>query len=431
MLENYVGSARAFFVVSVSLCCVQGSVRGSSMERSRITFEAPASGGTLTLTEARRSAVCVSLVTSPGESRESVATRLAALVNESDPFEWAGDSFRPGHRALLLAAGGTLNGFPGPQRGGIYILAGTERGLGIPPPPTSLSCTYHSQDNRIILRWLNPADGFDSIAIVRNGATCALLQDGRLTRYETDRKGEWQENRVNICVVGYRGDVPSNAAGITFDFVQNAQEELAGNPFTGGVAPNWTAWSANGKLDAIRLEQGEKRRIVGKRRSQFPYPVKAADKVFFQLIRTSSATTTGGVWRKFLGLIPGHTYRVSVRLNTLAMDQEKQTWAFAFHAACNAPDGAELSEAQLAGSAALPDGSTGPEAGQIAAYGPDLTTKGQWVERHTGDTQPGRKIGDITLPPDVDTITLWFRYSGPNTSGVGFDWVQIQDLSSP
>ncbi|GAI80678.1 unnamed protein product [marine sediment metagenome] len=51
---------------------------------------------------------------------------------------------------------------------------------------------------------------------------------------------------------------------------------------------------------------------------------------------------SAGVKRKFLGLTPGHTYRVSARLNTLEMDSGQGDWSVSLHAAYNPPGGADL-----------------------------------------------------------------------------------------
>jgi hypothetical protein len=142
-------------------------------------------------------------------------------------------------------------------------------------------------------------------------------------------------------------------------------------------------------------------------------------------------TFCGGVSRRFLGLTPGHTYRVSARLNTLETKREGN-WSFSFHAAYNPASGEDLTPAQMAGSAALPDQSTGPTAGQIAKYDAKATTVGVWFERASDTAGSGKVIGDITLPAEgVSSLTVWFRLEGKEVTNaaVGIDSVTIEDLS--
>jgi len=111
------------------------------------------------------------------------------------------------------------------------------------------------------------------------------------------------------------------------------------------------------------------------------------------------------------------------------MDSTQRDWSFSLHASHNAPDRSDLTLKQLSGLDALPDGSKGAEAGRIALYEPGLTTNGTWEERSTGKKWRGLVAPDITLPPGVDTITVWVRHTGSDSNGVGIDWVKIEDLS--
>jgi len=152
------------------------------------------------------------------------------------------------------------------------------------------------------------------------------------------------------------------------------------------------------------------------------------DKPLFQIIQTTQSGVQGGVWRRFLGLKPGHTYKVEVRLNTLQMDLCTNSWSLSFHAAYDNPGGSGLTVDQFAGIAPLPDGSKGSEAGRIALYGLGETTKGKWVKRSTDKLGSGLEIKNITLPKDVTSITVWLRHSGADSTGVGMDWVKLEDV---
>ena len=41
----------------------------------------------------------------------------------------------------------------------------------------------------------------------------------------------------------------------------------------------------------------------------------------------------------------------------------------------------------------------------------------------------GNAISDIALPANVNTITVWLRHSGENSTGVGLDRLRVEDLS--
>lgn len=275
-------------------------------------------------------------------------------------------------------------------------------------------------------------------------------------RLTFERKGR-DISDMDFCVVGFRGDTPSNAAAIHLS--NNAQDELFGYPFTNGIAPNWVAWSTAEDPDAAKFQQvsnlwpkrpgpmhkthddasaesyrdavGWCRRTGGCREPQ--------DKPWTQLIRTESPGVQAGVWRKFLGVTPGHTYRVSALLNTLQMDSAEGDWSFSVHAAYNSPqrlaynspERTDLTVEQLSGLAQLPDGSKGPTAGQIACFNPGLSTKGKWELCSTdeGTPSPGKTITDIRLPSGVDTLTVWVRHSASQSTGVGILWVKLEDLS--
>ena len=190
-----------------------------------------------------------------------------------------------------------------------------------------------------------------------------------------------------------------------------------------GLAPNWSCWS-DGPPDACKCEQGIKTDVDMNVRGE-PY-----EKPLYQLIKTTRSGVQGGVWRRFLGLKPGHTYKIEVLLNTLQMDACTNAWAFSFHAAHDNPDGTGLTVPQMAGRAALPDGSKGEKAGCVALYKPGVTTKGEWVKRSTNKPGPGLEIKNITLPADVRSITVWLRHSGENSSGVGMDWIRVEEVAT-
>ncbi len=75
----------------------------------------------------------------------------------------------------------------------------------------------------------------------------------------------------------------------------------------------------------------------------------------------------------------------------------------------------------MAGLEAILSGETGLQVARIAEHGPDtLTAKNEYVIHSA----------DITLPEDSNSITVWLRHTGKGTSGVGFDWIKLEDLSA-
>lgn len=192
-------------------------------------------------------------------------------------------------------------------------------------------------------------------------------------------------------------------------------------PFTRGVAPGFETWALATPTDAMKFEQGN---LPGVEPAK---EVRLGGKAFYQIIN-GRGDFRGGVCRRFLGLSPGHTYRVGARLNTLT--SKVGNWNFSFHAAPNPPGVEKLTAAQMAGVAGLPDGTNGAMAGQIACYDSALTTEGKWITRSSGTDGPGKATGDITLPAGVTSLTIWFRLEGTNVSNcaVGLDSVTIEDM---
>ena len=223
------------------------------------------------------------------------------------------------------------------------------------------------------------------------------------------------------CGNGQAGEMFSPPASILAS--TNSQEELDAFPFYMGVAPNWSEWSDSTNPNAAMCEEGMKTDVdIGVRGDPW-------DKPLYQLIKTTQPGVQGGVWRRFLGLKPGHTHKIEVRVNALQMNAFTNDWTFSVHAAYDNPDGSGLTVAQMAGTAPLPDGTVGPAAGRIAFHGPGVTTKGEWKKRSTDKPGPGLEIGNITLPEKVTSITVWLRHSGVGSTGVGMDWIRVEDVT--
>jgi len=411
-----------FVMVVLSLC---GAMVASSSHAATFTtyisLQGAAKGGELILANATsRNPRSVAIATKPGESAESVVARLVEAFGATDPFDW---ELSPG-QTLVTAAGSKLEGLLGLK--GEYFLAGTEKGLGIPEPPLSLSCSYDSAKDQIVLQWENPLAEYDSIVIVRRWSSSpmnAFPIPGTSTSFTFDmKKRKWNADDTDILLIGFRDNTPSNAAAIHLS--GRSQDELFGIPFTGVVAPNWTTFIM-GAANAVQFEQGVREMFLNMK-GQYNGIKHPATKPYYQLIKITSPDAIGGVKREFLGLTPGHTYRISARLSTLEMDAARGDWSVSLHAAYNRPGGIDLTDEQLAGLTMLPNGSMGAEAGRFAIYGPELTTNGTWEERSTGKEWRGLAAPDVVLPLGSDTITVWLRCRGVGSFGI--DWVKIEDL---
>jgi hypothetical protein len=406
--------------------------------RSRIptwdlSFEGSASGGSLVLARTlNRTVSHISIQTLPGESGESVAQRLAESINWN--LSRQTQVVRYDRRVLWLggyrvSASGAAVRLPLPQYE--YALAGTETGLGIPKPPLSLSCSYDQEREEVLLRWTNPPGGYDYIWLnlswTQFGDTLTQRLSGTSTIFVIDRK----KHRIDVDdmdarVIGFRSNLPSNAAGTHVSRGGHCQEELYGIPFTNAIAPNWTAWSSTANTDRRAFDQAERYPFV----EGYNPALGLLSLPFYQVIKSLPNGVVHGVYRKFLGLTPGHTYRLTACLTTQDMDSSKGDWSLSLHAAPT-PSGNDLSAEQLAGLAPLPDGGRGPEGRRIAFYGPGSTTKRDFALVFSGKDAPGGfDSSHITLPAGVDTITVWVRFSCPDPNGkVGFSGVKLEDLT--
>ena len=424
-------------VGGVILFVPYAKLHSTSVGTFELRFRGTASGGSLVLADAlNRASRYVSIQTSPGESAESVAQRLADTINACHA---AAAIKEPPHRFNLhrlwvggyqaTASRGTLT-IPGPS--GNYILAGTENGLGIPERPLFLSCSYNEQKDHIVARWVNPADEYDFILVHSRSADHNKRGIRRVlgtsTNYTIDRnKVAARLNHLDIWVVGFRANLPSNAAAIHVSGYGHCQEETYGIPFSGGVAPNWRTWSTAAKTDTSAFQQGAKYTNL-----RFYNPVEAlSTKPFYQVIKAPAKGAAHGIYRKFLGLTPGHTYRITACLSTLAMDSIMADWSFSLHAAPTAA-GKDLTVQQLAGSVALPYAKSGPTAGRITSHSQGTTTKGtHQIVLSRDKVADGPESTHITLPPRVDTITVWVRFSCSDPKGeVGFAGVKLEDITA-
>lgn len=446
--------------IMFSFLCSSGVARGASrIGRANIPFKGKATGGTLVLGYAPSPHyVClysVSIDTSPGEAAESVAARLAtAVVSSGAIFEMRLGNAAPGRAAMCTAQGGTLS-IVGSIKS--YIFAGTEKGLAIPKPPLSLSCAYDNQTRTIEVRWVNPQDefGYDSVYIHWRYRSMpadtplsggAKIITGKPMSHTIEVPQEVNDLDVDVWVKGLRHDlpvsemlskdiplsrnsVPSNITAIHLTGGGYCQEEADGIPFSFGVAPNWTGWSSAGDtVDKAAFKQGEK--YPGAR---WYKPVAGLlAKPLYQIIKAPRGGAAHGVYREFLGLTPGHTYRLSGSLSTLNMDSMQGNWSLALCAIALASGGESITPDQLAGTSPLPDGRSGPDAGRIAVFSRGYTTKNEFkIVISRADAQNPLEGSNITLPSGAGAIAVWVRFESEDPKGmVGLSGVRLEDLTA-
>lgn len=412
VIERRIPFRNVLFHPLALLMCIMLSFNAraeSEVATRTIMLNGTAAGGVLSLTQVLPvGAAFVSVITKQGESAELVLNRLAEEILRSDPFNL--HSTPQNLRQVLKVTGNSLTL---PESGLRYCFSGTDKGF-VTHPVLSVSGSYNVEKKQVFLSWVNPSEQYDAIYVG------ALILPSYATNCAYDVKGNNSEMWGGV-ILGKRGDTFSAPASI--NVYANSQEELDTFPFYMGIAPNWSSWTDSVNLDLIKCEQGTKQSVTADVRGA------PSDKPLYQIIKTTQAGAQGGVWRRFLGLKPGHTYKVEVRLNTLAMDAITNDWAYSFHAAYDNLGEKGLSVAQLAGTAALPSGSKGAVAGRVALYKPGTTTKGNWEKRSTDYPGPGLEIKNITLPAHVTSITVWLRHSGENTTGVGMDWIRLEDVT--
>ena len=439
--------------VMISLaCCPKPSQGVSRAAKTKIPFKGTASGGTLVLgyTDSAHSVYFVSIDTFAGESAESVVSRLAkAYVYFHSPNAVDKDA-----RAALMTLGSTLEIMGGAQR----FLAGTETGLGIPKPPLFLSCSYDKQADKLRLNWANPPGEYSENDYVKlkwhynkydgKGGGAGFLVPDIPTSYTIEKPVDL--NDLDICIMVFRHEAPvnvliandipllqsatpSNLTAIHVTGNGYCQEDPYKIPFFAGIAPNWSAWSTASKVDKAAFEQGDKYNLGPHWHWDYPNPKTLLTKPFFQVIKAPPQDIVHGVYRKFLGLTPGHTYRLTACLTTLEMDSVQGDWSFSLHATHNGAERKDLTIQQLAGLAALPDGKRGPQAGRIAYYHRGKTTKANHEIVFSADkaASENEDASHIALPADVNTITVWLRFSCSDPKGkVGFSGIKLEDITA-
>lgn len=221
----------------------------NDMVTHELRFHGKAKGGELVFFNVPPSSFSVSIKTLKGETAPDVVTRLADALNKDGRFlaHNGGQKVLGKHGVL-----GPLNGY---AKAGLYSLAGTESGLGIPQSsPHSLSLTYDFQSDKLVLSW-EEHERFDSIGICINGIGMPNFP-GKGTTRELTKVSEYPQiyplDNLHVNVVGYLKGIPSNVASMCLK--GNRQQGVWTVPFNHGVMTNWNAWSS-GQARAVSFEE--------------------------------------------------------------------------------------------------------------------------------------------------------------------------------
>jgi hypothetical protein len=406
----------------LSFCTPTACAQNPTSASTVVALNGVSSGGTLTLMRAPEwNYPYIEVTNEVGEAASSTLNRIARQLSACAACSksYGGNPVAVANNELRLQD--IIVPRPGCTS---WILGGTDRGFNIPSPPAAVSASVDS--TIVTVAWENPPGDYDSILVLCNGIACGALP-GTATRLVYDRRsviGPASPTADTVyIVIGCRHGTPSNGSGIRLRrYVE--QESVMNVPFTAGIAPGYEGWMSEAVAGRLSFVQGhlpgvepgtEVRNLQGKG--------------FLQTIH-GQGPVQGGVQRRFLGLNPGHTYRVGARISVLGA--ASGSWAFSFHAAGSSPGNLRLSEAQMAGRAALPSGRKGPTAAQVARYDSRHYTKGQWVTLSSDVPGADNQAGDVTLPAGTDSITLWFRLEGSDGSDVtaAFDSLTLEDLGS-
>jgi hypothetical protein len=108
-------------------------------------------------------------------------------------------------------------------------------------------------------------------------------------------------------------------------------------------------------------------------------------------------------------------------LSTLTLPAGAGKWSCTLHAAPFVADAKGIGAEQLAGLAALPDGSQGETAGLALRFDPQKTTGGAYEEC----------TKDVLLPQGMDSIAVWLRLTSQTPGDkVAVDYVSLEDLGT-
>ncbi len=119
---------------------------------------------------------------------------------------------------------------------------------------------------------------------------------------------------------------------------------------------------------------------------------------------------------------------MSARLNKL--DAQAGSLPVTLHAVQLPGHGKDLTQKQMAGEEALPNGRRGKSAGELARHDATGGVNGQHTGMPSGVRPLETVAGEITLSGDSDSIAVWFRAEGEDAREVPvwLDSLAVEDL---
>lgn len=374
------------------------------------SLKGKASGGTLLVAEGLNpSPYWVAIETLPGEPAMSVAEKVAKALTEK--YRSMGDN------ALFTAEDGIVTSnlrMP-------IILAGSETGLGIPPPPTGLT-GFANDGERYILSWEPPSgNAYDAVHITvpRFYGPDTVRRPGNTTTIEwihtkeSALRAEAGTPGLPYFVVwGSRDGVPSAAVGIRI--AGNKMEESLAFPFVKGVMPNWVGWkNARGSEIGARQSRMSSLQI-------HPYYTDPVGKPLHQVL-SPSPSGRSGIARPILGI--GDAKEIAFGLQLLPpADAADKTWSLEFHAV-------PLPIADVVGDDGVLKIALPAKAKVGRVDNTSAVAEKQWAKMGPSSEGSSIAFSKVEVPEGVDSYTFVVELMGPEGLEVGLDWFTVEVLS--
>lgn len=405
---------------------VQAEMR---MATTRFALKGKSTGGVMILTKVPGAVANHAQFVVTNLPGDDSATVLERLVRSLAAHGFVLDRPAPEKRDwLVLPGGGSLWRDGKVLEAPAWIAGGDDLGFNIPPAPLFLSATYVS--NQVILRWVNEVT-YDSLWVcggVWESIPIEVLP-GNTEEFACDivrlvpPNWPWPEGtNVLIAVVGVKDGVPSTAAAIKLvDFTK--QEPVVHVPFSRGVVPGFRFWSRTPTGAKVQCKQG----II------HSTPLGGGTEIWrlkYYQVFNANGGFQAGLYRRWLGLKPGHTYRVSATLRSLG-SQVSGVSIGLFGA--ELPRGsADLTPAQMIGEEPLPGGKRGKAAGLLGWVSAGVTNGNASMSEtmQVGSNLSGTVGGEFTLSDRSDSIAVWVRVESQQAAEVGLilDSLVIEEL---
>jgi hypothetical protein len=405
---------------------------GAGTFQQEIFFLREASGGVLVVGApcgpTPRSLV---IATGPAESPESVVRNVAQVINASQwPLCLHGSSVD-----VAEADGNRLT-----TRASILFTAGTETGLGIPPPPVFLTADCDVDKGELRLSWENGGkyervDLWMSAYVldhVDGGVTSHIFPLERLLTSRAvssyfEQSGHFLCRLTTTIVAKDRLSndsfqalsLPSGLAEV--EVRPSSMAEVYRSPFTGGVAPNWRSWHDTSQNAPVFRQETRWDPNEGSHRDVR----RPQDAPYYQVIEAQKGVVDGGLYRKFLGLTPGKRYKLNMRLQP-TREGPGEDALLTVNALCAPSNAGSLTAQQMTAQAVLSAAPGGSQFKQEVPF--QRNSSRRWLQLDKlKDVEPDAHT--VTMPEGCDTLHVWLRLQSNGAHAtVGMDWVELSKV---